>query len=388
MTLLAVDIRANVGTFAFDARFTTPAAGITAVFGRSGSGKTTLINALAGLLRPKSGRIALDGVTLFDSETGIHVPPERRRVGYVFQDARLFPHLTARSNLLYGAGRLPPADRRTRFDHVVGLLGIESLLQRRPRQLSGGERQRVAIGRALLSAPRLLLMDEPLASLDAERKAEILPYVERLRAEEHVPIVYVSHAMGEIVRLADSLVLLADGHVVASGAAVDLMNRVDLDPVLGAFEAGTLLEGRIDGYDDAHGLLHLKVPGGTLRLPGRPLANGTRVRLKIRARDVALALAVPRDTSVLNILSGRVREVAADQSSQVNVLIEPLDAPEAPPLRARVTSLSAEQLGLRPGLAVHALIKAVALDRDPSAGRHGSALAFGTAAIDDLREEP
>ncbi len=388
MTQLAVDIRANVGTFAFGARFTTPAAGITAVFGRSGSGKTTLINALAGLLRPKSGRITLDGATLFDSATGIHLPPERRRVGYVFQDARLFPHLTARGNLLYGAGRLPPADRRARFDHVVGLLGIESLLQRRPRQLSGGERQRVAIGRALLSAPRLLLMDEPLASLDAERKAEILPYVERLRDDERVPIVYVSHAMGEIVRLADSLVLLADGHVVASGSAVALMNRVDLDPVLGAFEAGTLMEGRIDGYDEAHGLLHLSVPGGTLRLPGGPLAIGTRVRLKIHARDVALALTIPSDTSVLNILSGRVREVAADRTSQVNVLIEPLDAPEAPPLRARVTSLSAEQLGLRPGLAVHALIKAVALDRDPLPGRQGGALAFGTAAIDDLREEP
>ena len=388
MTLLAVDIRGAVGTFAFDARFAAPAVGITAVFGRSGSGKTTLINALAGLVRPQSGRIRLDGTTLFDAETGIHVPPERRRVGYVFQDARLFPHLTARGNLLYGAGRLPAADRRKRFDHVVGLLGVESLLQRRPRQLSGGERQRVAIGRALLSAPRLLLMDEPLASLDAERKAEILPYVERLRDEERVPIVYVSHAVGEIVRLADSLVLIADGHVVASGSAVDLMNRVDLDPVLGAFEAGTLLDGRVEGYDNVHGLLHLTVPGGTLRLPGGLLPVGTRIRLKIRARDVALALTVPHDTSVLNILSGRVRQVSADRSPQVNVLVDPLDAPGAPPLRARVTSLSAEQLGLRPGLAVHALIKAVALDRDTLAGRQGKALAFGTAAIDDLREAP
>ena len=217
MSRLEVDVRASIGGFALDARFTAPTTGITALFGRSGAGKTSLINVLAGLARPIEGRIALGDEVLFDDARGVDLPPERRRIGYVFQEGRLFPHMTVRRNLLYGANRLAPAERDARFAHIADLLGLERLLRRRPRDLSGGEKQRVAVGRALLTAPRLLLMDEPLASLDPGHKRDILPYIEKLRDAERVPIVYVTHAMEEIVRLADTLVLLSDGAVAAVG---------------------------------------------------------------------------------------------------------------------------------------------------------------------------
>lgn len=223
--MLEVRAKHRLGVFQLDVELVAPTGGIVALFGRSGAGKTSLVNMLAGLLRPTEGRIALNGTVLFDSAARIDLPPERRRLGYVFQEARLFPHLDVRGNLLYGFRRVPAAERAIRLEQIVELLDIGPLLRRRPGSLSGGEKQRVAIGRALLANPRLLLMDEPLASLDATRKAEILPFIEQLRDKLRLPIVYVSHDMGEIVRLADTVVLLADGRVTAIGSAEQVLGR-------------------------------------------------------------------------------------------------------------------------------------------------------------------
>ncbi|MEK6630713.1 MAG: molybdenum ABC transporter ATP-binding protein, partial [Acidobacteriota bacterium] len=238
--MIEVDVRAQLGAFSLDAAFHAPSRGVVALFGRSGAGKTTLINLLAGMLRPASGRISVDGTVFFDTAAKINVPVERRRIGFVFQDSRLFPHLTVESNLRYGLSRAPASDRRIAFQTVVDVLGIAHLLRRRPFSLSGGERQRVALGRALLAQPRLLLMDEPLASLDAPRKAEILPYIERLRDEFALPMVYVSHSLDEVIRLADHLLVISDGRIMASGALTDIVSRLDLQPMLGRFEAGAV----------------------------------------------------------------------------------------------------------------------------------------------------
>lgn len=221
-----IDIDLRQGDFGLSARISLPASGVTALFGASGAGKTTLINAVAGLVRPDRGRIAVAGTVLFDSAAGINLKPEQRRVGYVFQDGRLFPHMSVATNLRYGERRHPPSERIARFDDVVSLLGLEALLHRRPRTLSGGEKQRVAIGRALLAAPRVLLMDEPLAALDAARKQEILPYLEKLRDRFALPVLYVTHDRAEVERLAGQIVLMEGGHVVASGAAAELVGRL------------------------------------------------------------------------------------------------------------------------------------------------------------------
>ena len=244
--MLEFDARCRLGAFALDAAFGTDGA-LTALFGRSGSGKTTVLNLIAGLARPDSGRIAVGGRVLYDSLGGVALAAHRRRVGYVFQEGRLLPHLTVRQNLLYGSLFNRAQTRVVGFGQAVALLGLEALLERRPAALSGGEKQRVAIGRALLSNPEVLLLDEPLASLDTPRKAEILYYIERLRDEVRVPIVYVSHSLDEVVRLADSVVLLSAGKVLASGSVRDLMSRVELRPYLGRFEGGAVIEARVAG---------------------------------------------------------------------------------------------------------------------------------------------
>ena len=361
--MLSVDVKRRFGDFLLEARFEA-AGGVTALFGRSGSGKTSLVNLLAGLERPEAGRIAVDDQVLFDSRHGIDVPPERRRIGYVFQDARLFPHLSVRGNLTYGMNLVPPAERHQDFDAVVALLGLESLLQRRPHALSGGEKQRVAIGRALLASPRLLLMDEPLASLDAPRKEEILPLIERLRDQLGVPVVYVSHVMEEVVRLADTLVLLSDGAVAAVGGVEELSARLDLRPVTGRHEAGAVLAVTVAGHDQEFGLSRLEFLGNRLLVPRLDLEIGSRLRIRIRARDVALALEPPAGTSILNVIPGVVREIEAGDGPRVDVLID-----AGAPLIARITRRSAHALGLEPGKTVFALIKAVAIDRQSLGGR-------------------
>ena len=355
---LEVDIAHRLGAFELQARFAT-AGRLTALFGRSGAGKTSLINIIAGLLRPDRGRISVDGTVLADTERGISVPSHRRRIGYIFQEHRLLPHLTVRQNLLYGRWFTPPKERRETLDHVVALLGIAALLDRRPGTLSGGERQRVAIGRALLASPRLLLMDEPLASLDEARKAEILPYLERLRDEVGIPIVYVSHSIAEVTRLADTMVLLSDGKVAANGPVADVMNRLDLYPLTGRYEAGAVLEARVTAHDDAAQLTTLTAKAGALRAPRLDLPVGTAVRVRIRARDVMLALQPPAGISALNILPGKVAQLRATGGPIVELQLDC----NGDALLARVTRQSVQALGLATGRPVYAVIKSIAFDR-------------------------
>lgn len=353
-------------TFSIDAEIAIGGedAGIVALFGKSGCGKTSIVNMIAGLLRPDSGKVAIDGRVLFDSSAGIDMPPHKRDVGYVFQDARLFPHMSVKSNLLYGAGR--GSASRFALDQITALLDIGHLLARRPGELSGGEKQRVSIGRTILSNPRVLLMDEPLASLDGARKAEILPFIQRLRDELGLPIVYVSHSIEEVVRLADVMVLIDDGRVAASGDVGEITSRLDLYPLTGRYEAGSVIAATVKEQDRDYGLTILDTPGGDVRVPQLALSKGQSLRLRIRARDVALATERPSGTSFQNILKGTVREVgerihtrgdaAADAMVEVSVDI-------GAPLRVRITRKSFDELELKIGSPVFALIKAVAIDK-------------------------
>lgn len=360
---LAIDIRHRLGDFALDARFATDG-GLVALFGRSGSGKTSIINIIAGLIRPDQGSVALDDVVLVDTANGVYVPRHRRRIGYVFQEGRLFPHLTVRQNLLYGRWFAPPSMRRDDLGHVVDMLGIAGLLERRPGRLSGGEKQRVAIGRALLSGPRLLLMDEPLASLDEARKGEIMPYIERLRDESGVPIVYVSHSIAEVSRLASTIVLLADGKVAAVGPAAEIMHRLDLMPITGTDEASAIVEATVERHDDAFGLTQLRSRAGLWTLPHIDTAIGSRLRLRVRARDVMLAKTRPEQLSALNVLPGIVSEIGAGAGAVVELRLDCA----GDTLIAELTRYSAERLGLVPGTPVFALVKSVALDRQSLGG--------------------
>ncbi len=355
---LEVDVAHRLGAFSIAATFRAES-GLTALFGRSGAGKTSLINLIAGLIRPDRGRILVDGETLVDVERGIFVPPHRRRIGYVFQEARLFPHLTVRQNLTYGRWFTPRAERQVNLDHVVDLLGLKALLDRRPGGLSGGEKQRVALGRALLVSPRLLLMDEPLASLDTPRKDEILPYIERLRDEVKVPIVYVSHSVPEVTRLATTMVLLSDGKMEAVGPVAEIMSRLDLYPLTGRYEAGAVIEARVTAHDERVQLTTLTANAGAFRAPRLDLAVGTPVRLRIRARDVMLALQPPAGISALNILPGRVAQMRETGGPIVELRLDC----NGDMLLARITRQSVQALGLEIGRPVYAVIKSIAFDR-------------------------
>jgi len=356
--MLNVRVIKQLTSFDLDTEFTSEA-GITALFGRSGAGKTTLINAIAGLVRPDAGRIEINGDCLFDSARGVDVPVERRRVGYVFQEGRLFPHLTVHGNLNYGYALAQPAQRYVELKQVVDLLGLGHLLERRPANLSGGEKQRVAIGRALLASPRVLLMDEPLAALDHLRKNEILRYIECLHAEIKVPIVYVTHAVEEIVRLADVVVLMAAGKVVATGKPGDVMGRTDLRAPTGIFEGGTVIEARVVSHDLHYDLTTLEFSGGALTVPGVDALPGESIRLRVRARDVSIALTLPQDVSLLNVLPGRVATLTAGTGSSCDLRLDVGGVN----LAARITRLSADRLRLAVGTEVYALIKAISLDR-------------------------
>jgi molybdate transport system ATP-binding protein len=355
---LAIDIRHKLGKFLLDARFET-GGGLIALFGRSGSGKSSIVNVIAGLIHPDHGSVTMDGVTLVDTARGIFLPRHKRRIGYVFQEGRLFPHLTVRQNLLYGRWFAPQGERRDDLERIVDLLGIDGLLERRPGRLSGGEKQRVAIGRALLANPRLLLMDEPLASLDESRKAEILPYIERLRDQSKVPIVYVSHSIAEVTRLASTIVLLSHGKVAAVGPISEVMHRLDLLPLTGRAEAGALIEATVERHDDAFGLSELRSRAGLWRLPLLDVPVGTHLRLRVRAREVMLAMSAPEDLSALNILPGVVAEIGADDGPVLDIRLDC----NGDALIARLTRYSVERLGLAPGKPVFALVKSVALDR-------------------------
>src|SRR6266436_9663124 len=315
---IEVDVAHRLGVFALEVRFTSEGR-LTAFFGQSGAGKTSLVNVIGGLIRPDRGRIAVDGTTLVDTAAGIFVPTHRRRIGYVFQEGRLFPHLTVRQNLMFGRWFRPPQERKVQLETVLDLLGIGHLLQRRPGALSGGEKQRVAIGRALLASPRLLLMDEPLASLDARRKDEILPFIERLRDHGGVPIVYVRHAVAEVTRLATTIVLISDGRVRAAGSVREVMGRAELYPMTGRFEAGAVLSARIAAHDAGWGLTELAGAFGRLTVPRLDLPVGTALRVRIRARDVILAAAPPSGISALNVLAGRVEALVPIEEAALEV---------------------------------------------------------------------
>jgi len=341
---LEVDISLQVGSFPLEVNFAADAP-VTALFGRSGSGKTTVLNAIAGLVRPGRGRIALGETVFLDGPKTM--PVRKRRVGYVFQEGRLLPHLSVRQNLLYGRFFNGHGGEHTSLERIVELLDLAHLLARRPHGLSGGEKQRVAIGRALLASPRLLLMDEPLASLDTARKAEILYYIERLRDEVRVPIVYVSHSIDEVVRIADTVVLLADGRVARAG------------PVGEIFEGGSVIETRVAQQDLDWGLARLEFPGGTLYAAEVDALVGEPVRVRIGARDVSLATARPQGISMLNVIAGTVSRLGEPAGASIEVHIDAAGTP----IVARVTRKSAAELALAPGKRVYALIKAVAIDR-------------------------
>lgn len=348
---------------ALDLAFEAPA-GVTALFGRSGAGKTTLVNAVAGLLRPDGGRIVADGTVLFDSAAGVFLPPHRRRIGYVFQDARLFPHLTVRQNLLYGHRLAPRAEPGPGLDRIVEMLGIGPLLPRRPGALSGGEKSRVALGRAILAKPRLLLMDEPLAALDEPRKAEILPYLELLRDEIGLPILYVSHSMSEVARLATTLVVIEAGRLVAAGSAETVLADPAIAPGLGLREAGAILTATVAAQEE-DGLTRLTTPGGPVWLPRVPAPEGTQLRIRILAQDVTIATTRPEGISALNILPATVTALREGEGPGMLVQLSVGGAP----ILARVTRRSANALGLKPGRAVHAVLKAVSVAAQ-SVGAH------------------
>jgi len=348
---LDIDVEHARGTFKLAATFAAQP-GVTALFGRSGSGKSTLVDIVAGLIRPQRGRVVIDGTTLVDTDRGVFVPSHRRRIGYVFQDSRLFPHLSVRQNLLYGrwfsrgvggvAGDL---------DSIVELLGIGRLIERTPDSLSGGEKQRVAIGRALLAHPRLLLMDEPLASLDEQRRAEILPYIERLR-DFGAPILYVSHSVVEVARLATTVVILSDGKVTAVGPVGDIL------PLAEASDGGSVLEAEVSRHDEVFQLTTLTSRAGELQVPRLAAAAGTTVRAYIRSRDVMLSLQRPQEISALNVLSGKVSQIT-EGGAQADVLLDCNGAT----LVARLTAKSVQRLALAPGSPVFAVIKSVSFER-------------------------
>ncbi|MBX3498483.1 MAG: molybdenum ABC transporter ATP-binding protein [Alphaproteobacteria bacterium] len=354
--MIEVDIALRIGDFDLAAAFDAPAGSVTALFGRSGSGKSTIIDCVAGLRRPDRGRVVVEGETLF-ADGGTNVPPEGRRLGYVFQDARLFPHLSVVSNLRYGERGARGGRRIASFDDVVALLGIGHLLERRPGTLSGGERQRVAIGRALLSQPRALLMDEPLAALDRERKAEVLPYIERLRDRFGLPILYVSHAVEEVVRLAQKVVRIEHGRITGVGPVEEMLSGGAIGDEHGP---ASVLRAVLKRHDGRFGLTVLEVGAGReLVTPAIEQPIGDAVRVRILARDVSLALEVPTGISIQNRLEATIADMARPSRFIVDVKLD-----IGAPLWSRVSAKAAEELALAPGKRVVALIKTVALERE------------------------
>lgn len=346
----------SLGGFSLDIDLQLPGRGVTAIFGPSGSGKTTFLRCIAGLERSRNGYLSVNGEVWQDDRKNVFVPVYRRPLGYVFQEASLFSHLSVQGNLAYGLKRVAASQRRLSLEQAIAFLGIESLLPRWPETLSGGERQRVAIARALVTSPRLLLMDEPLASLDGPRKAEILPYLEHLHASLDIPVLYVSHAPDEVARLADHLVLLDAGRVMAAGPARELMTRLDL-PMAHGDSAAAIIDASVTHIETAYYLCHAEFTGGRISLINPGLAPGQRVRVRIQARDVSVALERPNSSSVQNIFEVTVASVSPDTPGQVMLA---LDAGGSI-LLARITRKSAETLRLLPGSKVFAQVKGVAV---------------------------
>ena len=371
MNRIQATFKCQLSDFSLDVSLDLPGRGVTAIFGSSGSGKTTLLRCVAGLEHAQHGYLKVNAHVWQDSELGLFVPVHQRALGYVFQEASLFAHLNVQRNLDYGLRRVPQVERCVSLEQVIELLGINHLLERQPGTLSGGERQRVAIARALATSPQVLLMDEPLASLDMQRKAEVLPYLERLHEELDIPVLYVSHAPDEVARLADHLVLLESGRVLASGPTRELLTRLDL-PLAYGDAAAAIVEAVVTSVEPAYHLSHAVFAGGEISLLNARLNVGQRVRVRIQARDVSLTLHRQESTSILNIFAATVTAIASDSPGQVMVCLhtggmqanqeiskETSQLPSQ--LLARITRKSADALGLQPGSRVYAQVKGVAV---------------------------
>jgi molybdate transport system ATP-binding protein len=354
--MLSVAVTKRRGSFMLDARFELPTPGVVALFGRSGCGKSTLVNVIAGLMGTDTGRIVLDDRVLLDTENQIVMPPQRRRIGYVFQNARLFPHLSVAANLAYGQRRAA-GNQYVNLDTVAALLDLGSLMDRRTHQLSGGESQRVAIGRALLSQPSLLLLDEPLASLDAARRGEVLPYLEILRDQLAIPMVYVSHDFDEVLRLATYVVLMQSGKTIAQGGVGEMSLNPHLRSIIGTDAVGAIVDGTVLGTDLSSGLMRVRVGNGELKVQAANIATGAKLRVQLLARDLIIATQVPQHLSVRNILSGVVTAVISDDVESDLVAMDI----GGTVIMARVTKDATRELALEPGLPAWALVKSVSL---------------------------
>lgn len=355
--MISVDVSKRLDAFALNVAFEA-GGGVTALFGRSGAGKSTIVKAIAGLVQPDRGRIQVGDVVLFDAARGVDVPAQRRRAGVVFQDGRLFPHLSVKQNLLYGFARAK-GERAVDAESVIRMLGIAALLERKPLTLSGGERQRVAVGRALLAQPRVLLMDEPLASLDAARKNDVLPYLEDINARFRIPIIYVTHDADEVLRLASDVVLLANGSVAASGALGAVTSRLDLPAEAETLGLGAILDGHVESHDGARGLSVVATAVGAFRLPLLARDVGARVAIRVAARDVSIALERPTAISIQNMFDAVVDEVRPAAPHVVRLALRS----GAGRLLAELTADAVTRLKLAPGARVVALVKSVALAR-------------------------
>jgi molybdate transport system ATP-binding protein len=353
---VSIDIRFRIpqGAFCLDVDLSVPSQGVTSLFGPSGCGKTTLLRAIAGLEHHAEGFLRVGDITWQDEN--IFVAPHRRSLGYVFQEASLFEHLNVKGNLEYGFRRIPRNLRRVSLDRAIDLLEIGQLLDRSPLTLSGGERQRVSIARALAVSPELLLMDEPLAAVDYDRKQEILPYIESLHRELDIPVIHVSHLPEEVGRLADHLVLLQNGRVTAAGDVHEIFTRLDL-PLAHGSDAATIIEAEVSAHDEKYKLTYLSFKGGTITVTRRDIPVGSPVRLRLAARDVSLTLERQSGTSILNIIPAVVESMTEDEHAQLTVRL----LAEEVPLLARITRKSADDLGLAPGKPVYAQIKSIAL---------------------------
>ncbi|PYY70862.1 molybdenum ABC transporter ATP-binding protein [Pseudomonas jessenii] len=357
--MIQMRLKLDYPGFALDVDLQLPGRGVTALYGHSGSGKTTCLRCIAGLERADQGFIQVNDEVWQDSENRVFVAPHKRALGYVFQEASLFPHLSVLANLEFGLKRIPKPQRRVDMAHATELLGISHLLDRHPQHLSGGERQRVGMARALLTSPKLLLMDEPLAALDAQRKNEILPYLQRLHDELDIPVLYVSHSQDEVARLADHIVLLSSGKALASGPIGQTLARLDLPLAMGD-DAGVVIEGRVSAYDAEYQLLSLQLPDTSLniRVPHTPMDAGQALRCKVQARDVSLSLDSAGQSSILNRLPVTVvSEMSADNAAHVLIRLDAAGSP----LLARITRYSRDQLNVHPGQQLWAQIKAVAV---------------------------
>lgn len=356
MTAIHARFKLDYPVFTLDVDIELPGSGVTALFGPSGSGKTTLLRCIAGLEHAEGGLLRMNDQVWQDGEK--FLPTHARSLGYVFQEAGLFPHLSVRRNLEYGLMRIVPDKRKVQLEQVVELLGLSKLVDRTdPTSLSGGERQRVAIGRALLTSPNLLLMDEPLSALDAASKQEIFPYLERLHRELKIPVLYVSHALDEVARLADHLVLFEQGRVIANGTLGETLSRLDL-PTTHLDDAGAVIEAKVAMHDEAYSLTRLDFSGGSLWVSKIERAAGTLMRARVLARDVSIAIAAPHGSSITNIVAARIVEIQDEGRDRVSLR---LAVGGGQTLLSRITRRSRDQLGLVAGMEVYAQVKSVAL---------------------------